>query len=236
MPPDTTRSPVSPRGLNYYENFRTPVGYTFTTQKVGSDRTIDSDPGATGVTDLFTVLAGTTDSTRDAGLLGAAPTFGWAQNLANVNSYYTGNTPTYASLVATDASGNVYVAGTMDGTKDFDNGPGTYNLTATGPATFVAKYSSAGALVWAKGLLRLLEFSHLTIAVGTDGSVYATGAFAGTVDFHSGAALTSQGTQDAFVSKFDAAGNVLWVKDLGGTLGTAGGNGIRGRLRRQART
>ena len=75
---------------------------------------------------------------------GRCPAFGWAQNAANVTSYYTGNTPSFAGLVATDAAGNVYVAGTMNGTTDFDNGPGTYNLTASGPATFVAKYTSAG--------------------------------------------------------------------------------------------
>ncbi len=63
-----------PQGLNYYEIFRTPVGYTFTTQKAGSDRTVDSDPTSAGVTDVFTVPAGQTDSTRDAGLL-APPRF-----------------------------------------------------------------------------------------------------------------------------------------------------------------
>ncbi len=177
---------------------------------------------------MFTVSAGQTDSTRDAGLFGAAPSFGWAQNLANVTSYYAGNTPSYASLVTTDASGNVYVAGTMDGTKDFDNGPGTYNLTASGPATFVAKYSSAGALVWAKDFTGFWNAPG-AIAVGADGSVYTAGAFAGTVDFDPGAgtaSITSQGTQDAFVSKLDSTGALAWVKDVGGTLGAAGGNGI----------
>ncbi len=141
-----------------------------------------------------------------------------------MNSYYSGSTPSYASLVATDASGNVYVAGTMDGTSDFDNGPGTYNVTVSGPGTFVAKYTSAGALVWAKGFTGFWNAPD-AIAVGADGSVYTTGAFGGTTDFDPGsgvANLSPHTYQDAFVSKLDSAGNFVWAKALGGTSGAEG--------------
>ena len=77
------------QGLNYYEVFRAPVGYTFTSQKVGSDRTVDSDPTSAGVTDMFT--SPPARPTPPATLaFWRAPGFGWAQNLANVTSYYTG--------------------------------------------------------------------------------------------------------------------------------------------------
>ena len=191
---------------------------------MATDRTVDSDPSATGVTEMFTVTAGQTDSTRDAGLYGAAPTFGWAQNLANVNSYYSGSTPSFARLVTTDASGNVYVAGSTDVTKDFDNGPGTYNVTVSGPSTFVAKYTPTGALVWAKGFTGFWNGPD-AIAVGADGSVYTTGAFGGTTDFDPGSGvynLSPHTYQDAFISKLDAAGNFVWAKALGGTSGAEG--------------
>src|SRR5207248_3090451 len=52
--------------------------------------------------------------------------------------------------VAADAAGNVYVTGTFGGTVNFDPGAGTFNLTSAGfDDVFVAKYTSAGALVWA---------------------------------------------------------------------------------------
>jgi hypothetical protein len=57
--------------------------------------------------------------------------------------------------------------------------------------------------------------------VTTDGSgnVYCTGNFEGTVDFDPGPAvfnLTSGGSQDIFLSKFDASGNFTWAIQLGG--------------------
>src|SRR5919106_1551259 len=53
--------------------------------------------------------------------------------------------------IATDSAGNVVIAGWMQGTVDFDPGPGTASLTTKGLYdSFVAKYSSAGALLWAK--------------------------------------------------------------------------------------
>src|SRR5688500_8844248 len=58
-----------------------------------------------------------------------------------------------ANAVTTDAAGNVFVAGQFSGTVDFDPGAGATNLTALGPTdAFVAKYSSSGALTWARRL------------------------------------------------------------------------------------
>jgi len=61
------------------------------------------------------------------------------------------------------------------------------------------------------------------MAVTTDASlnVYSTGQFSGTIDFDPSAAvsnLTSNtGGSDVFISKMDPAGNLVWVKQFGGT-------------------
>ena len=60
------------------------------------------------------------------------------------------------------------------------------------------------------------------IAVDTNGNVYTTGSFGGTVDFDSGPGtfnLTSASTggADVFVSKLDGNGNFVWAKRMGGT-------------------
>ena len=54
--------------------------------------------------------------------------------------------------VAVDDSGNVYTTGQFHGTADFDPGPGTFNLTASGTShdIFVSKLNKDGDFVWAK--------------------------------------------------------------------------------------
>ena len=68
----------------------------------------------------------------------------------------------------------------------------------------------------------------LSIATDTNGSVYTTGVFNGTVDFDPGAGVTnliSAGGFDIFVSKSDSAGNLVWARRLGGT-GTDESHGV----------
>jgi hypothetical protein len=201
-----------PDGTQYYEVFRTPVGYTFTTQHVGTDPTRDSDANSTGVTAIFTVAPGLS-RTLDAGLRGAAPGFGFALDVG-------AGTWSYGPCLATDAAGNVYVTGYLSGTADFDPGPGVYNLTSAGSAdVLVAGYSAAGALLWARRLGGTDIDAGQGLAVAGDGSVYTTGLFSGTADFDPGPGtfnLTSAGAYDVFVSKLDSGGHFVWARRVGG--------------------
>ena len=43
-----------------------------------------------------------------------------------------GTTTDIGTVVAIDASGNIYTTGSFSGTSDFDAGTGTFNLTALG--------------------------------------------------------------------------------------------------------
>src|SRR5262245_38412821 len=55
---------------------------------------------------------------------------------------------------AADADGNLYVAGRLDGSNiDFDPSPTAATLLSSGGGAdiFVAKYSAAGNLIWARG-------------------------------------------------------------------------------------
>lgn len=65
----------------------------------------------------------------------------------------------------------------------------------------------------------------LRVAADSNGNVYTVGFFENTVDFNSGAEpyyLTSNNPNypDAFISKHDGAGSLIWAKRLGGTAGT----------------
>ncbi|MCH2420088.1 MAG: hypothetical protein MK181_09770, partial [Acidimicrobiales bacterium] len=56
------------------------------------------------------------------------------------------------------------------------------------------------------------------MAVDSSGNVYTAGSFSGTVDFDPGAGtanLSSNGSEDVFVSKLDSSGNYVWAKNFG---------------------
>ncbi len=192
----------------YTVQFRPPAGFGFTVAGVDSDAV-----QATGKTAAFP-LAGNQAAVKDAGLVGVAPTFGFAAPAGDSGS-------DGGQAVATDAAGNVYVTGYFSASADFDPSPGVYTLTSAGGSdAYVAKYTPGGALVWAKGLGGVAQEIGAGVAVDANGSVYITGSFSGTADFDPSPGvynLTSAGTDDAFVSKLDAAGNFLWARQLGGT-------------------
>lgn len=61
-----------------------------------------------------------------------------------------------------------------------------------------------------------------SVDVDAAGNVYAAGRFTGTVDFDPGAGVvnhTSAGSEDAFITKMDLSGNLIWAKRVGGTQG-----------------
>src|SRR5690606_14138249 len=122
-------------------------------------------------------------------------------------------------------TGNVYTTGYFDGTADFDPGAGTHHLTVVGYSDiFVCKLDVSGNLVWVKQLAGGTGEAGYDIDVDDSGNVYSTGTFFGTVDFDPSTAvfnLSSPGQQEIYLSKLDASGNFIWVKQMGGEVGYA---------------
>lgn len=154
--------------------------------------------------------------------------------LLNVNSFKAQNFvwaktfggPTYDDWRATaiDAAGNVIAVGSFSGTVDFDPGAGVFNLTSTagGDDIFIMKLTSAGNFVWAKKIG--ISTSEVASDVITDASsnIYVVGSFYGTTDFDPNAGvfnLVSAGNTDCFMMKLNSSGNLVWAKNMGGTLG-----------------
>ncbi len=72
---------------------------------------------------------------------------------------------------------------------------------------------------WAKAFGNQYLDQGADIAIDGSGNVYMTGFFQGTVDFDPSANvanLNSAGERDFFMAKYDAQGNYLWAKAIGG--------------------
>ncbi|HVX63968.1 MAG TPA: SBBP repeat-containing protein, partial [Pirellulales bacterium] len=85
---------------------------------------------------------------------------------------------------------------------------------------FVAEFNSSGALTWAHGIGADGFDQGRGIALNSQGEVYVTGQFSGTVDFDpSPLAVQDQTTffGAAYILKLDGGGNYLWAKELNGT-------------------
>jgi hypothetical protein len=133
----------------------------------------------------------------------------------------TGPTPARGVDIAVDGEGNSYVTGRFVGTATFGEGAGSVTLTSAGiDDLFVAKYDGNGDLVWAKRAGGPTQESGWGIAVDGIGNSYVTGNFGGTATFGEGTnsiTLTSTGTRDIFVARYDSNGNLVWIKQAGGT-------------------
>jgi hypothetical protein len=124
-----------------------------------------------------------------------------------------------AFSVAVDDSSSAYVAGTFDGTVDFDPGPDVVEYSSgTGRASFVSKFDSSGDFIW----VAVWEAYHCQDLVLLNSKViFLTGAFDYTVDFDPGTGYeprTSVGNSyDVYLTSFSSDGKFRDVKTWGGT-------------------
>ena len=117
-----------------------------------------------------------------------------------------------ANGVATDSSGNVYVAGYTGGGLDGNSNAGASDL-------FVVKYNSSGNKLWTKQLGTRSFENSLGITTDTSGNVYVAGYTLEALDGNSFA-----GSDDLFVVKYNSSGTKKWTKQLGtSSIDTANG-------------
>ena len=122
--------------------------------------------------------------------------------------------------IATDGSGNVYVTGNFRDTVDFNPDGGDPHISKGDYDNFLSKFDSSGNFEWARIWGGSVYESALGVAADGSGNVYVTGYFRGTSDFDpdSGDPHSSNGYEDAFLSKFDSSGNFEWARTWGGSI------------------
>ncbi|NQY10704.1 MAG: SBBP repeat-containing protein [Flavobacteriales bacterium] len=123
--------------------------------------------------------------------------------------------------IITDTDGNIFVIGWYHYTIDLDPGLAESIFTAPGEQDlFVQKLDSDGNLIWVKTVQGTADIRGYAIDIDEDGNTYTTGYFNGTPDFDPGTGttnLSSNGAQDIYILKLNDLGNLVWVKQIGGT-------------------
>ncbi len=173
--------------------------------------TVDFDPGAgtanitaSGAFDVFIVK------------LSPSGIYLWAKN-------FGGTFGTFVDEISVDDAGSVYTAGTFQTTTDFDPSPAVFNLVSTGGQDpYLAKLDAAGNFVWALNT----GFNISKLYCDINNSLFIAGGFNDTTDFDLSSSQTlnivPSGNYDIYISKYDTAANLIWVKTMGST-GSSGG-------------
>lgn len=143
-----------------------------------------------------------------------AQTYDWAFT-------HTGTSSRGMALV-TDASGNVYVCGNINGVADLDPGPDTvlnYSAGINGDH-FLIKYGPSGNYLWHVAIGGSGTEIPKGLALDNSGHLLMVGRFDSYFDWDPGegeTAFTSTGSTDGFLAKYDTSGAFVWAKRIGGT-------------------
>ncbi len=136
----------------------------------------------------------------------------WAMN-------YGGYTTIGKDIVKDDA-GNIFVTGYFSETVDFNPGINTDIHTSMGyNDVYLAKFDADGVLIWVNCFGGIDYDFGSSIALDSNNNVYVTGSFVDVVDFAPDTTvfeLTSNGSMDVFVAKYDSNGVFVWVFGMGG--------------------
>jgi hypothetical protein len=132
----------------------------------------------------------------------------------------------YLTGVATDASGNIYLAGSVGGSMTI----GTHTIVSNGASNvnaFVAKFDPSGNFVWGGNYGDGANAQVATgIAVDGSGNVTIAGWFLGSIVFGTKTLTGSTTNPETFVAQFDASGNPSWAFAFGSTSEQQEANGV----------
>lgn len=198
-------------------------GNSVTTDGVGDVYMAGSTNSPIGMASLgFQNINGGAAFTSDAFLVkfNAAGNRLWA-------TYYGGTGSDQGFGVITDGAGNVFIAGSTASATVIASG-GFQNTYGGGCAfcydAFLVKFNSSGVRIWGTYYGSAMNESANSVATDIVGNVYITGYTESTTNISTAGGFqpTIGGGTDAFLVKFDAAGNRLWATYYGGSLYDSG--------------
>lgn len=143
----------------------------------------------------------------------------WARRITGTG------TSTSCNGIKIDSNKNVYVTGIFQGSVTFYNSNNstsfkTISRNSTEVEIFLAKYNTNGIPQWATHALQLDPNRAFAIAVDSNGNSYITGQYQNTLTFYNengttfATTLTTPGSIEVFVAKYNTSGFVVWVARL----------------------
>jgi hypothetical protein len=156
---------------------------------------------------------------------GQVPSYQWVNQGYSSSSF---SNPVYNDGVAVDMAGNAYVTGNFQVRAIFGTVPDTLSLNETKSGSndmgdiYIAKYNNVGKVQWVRSLrncqhnVGLLSAGYQLIDVDAANNIYVSGSFYDSLTVGSTVlTTTSLNHYCSFLSKYDASGNLAWVKKLG---------------------
>ncbi len=125
-----------------------------------------------------------------------------------------GSTPKEAGAsICLDSLGHVFVCG-MWGGDETDSKSGIASSVTS--RVYIAKFdTSNGKTMWYKSTSGGGKDAGYGICADKEGNIYVTGGFQGSISF-GGHSLSSRGSSDVFIVKYNGEGKSLWAKRAGG--------------------
>lgn len=177
------------------------------TYEVSTGRQIEAAYKLTGNTISFDVEQSATEIVID-------PAINWA-------TYYGGPANDVINKVMTDKFGNVYVTGfTASMSNMATTGAFQQSLANIFRDGFIAKLREDGSRVWSTYYGGNYDDEFMCLAIDASGNTYiggitqSPGMATMTTGIHQ---VTLSGNKDAFITKFDGAGNRIWATYYGGS-------------------
>jgi len=169
---------------------------------------VDFDPGV----GTFTIDAGPVSRNAFISKLDANGNFIWAKS-------FTPTSTVRSNAITLDAVGNIYIAGTFQGTVDFDPSIATYSVMASDPYdydAFTAKFNANGNFLWANVFGSSGSDATTSLITDFSNNIIATGFFSGLTDFDSSPAsyTLAPSAIDVFILQNNSTGNLGWVHQL----------------------
>ncbi len=125
-----------------------------------------------------------------------------------------GNNDDRCYRLAIDNDDNVIISGGFGSTSISFS---THILSNYGSYdVFLAKYDNNGNIIWAKGAEGPDADYGYSVTTDSEGFIYATGYFLSPYIFFDEYCINNNGDFDAYIVKYSAGGDVMWVDGIGG--------------------
>ncbi len=180
--------------------------------------TMDFDPNA----NVFSLTSSSPTLTYNHDIfvlkLDSLGNFIWAKSM-----FGPSNDMSYS--IDVDGTNSLYLTGFFHDSVDFDPGPNTNYLYATGySSSYLCKLNENGGFIYAKSFLGGTTSTIISRSVSIDniGNVLLCGSFEGTIDFDPNIGVNNLSSTggSTFILKLDSSSNLIWVKQITNSLAT----------------